>query len=367
MESPAKEQPLHSVNKRSIPNLLKSFVGSEEFPLFLVICPILLIAIIEPNSFSFFWFWGEQIGRAGFLLLPFLAVWDWYDSKPVLRPSKNKVRYAAILIGLGFVAIYFWLRTNKALTDQLRQNVIAIGASEKAPLSFLLAVDFLVYALYTAFAVGLLYGGRSVPLILTPVIYAVGTATLDFMDAFYPEDSLAFLQVWVYVIWNVVIFILNVLGFHQIDPSFAGGITRPGVFLTGNTLGLWGYKGFVVIKIFWPSSGVVSMLIYSLVIAVLMVKLQAPRSRKLFYAAIGAFGTYLVNVTRITLIVLYLTYISLDVQAFHDAIGEVLFIIWIVVFLVVVVRRENSMTATAVPSAGIRLPFPWARRSSRTD
>jgi thaumarchaeosortase len=78
------------------------------------------------------------------------------------------------------------------------------------------------------------------------------------------------------------------------------------------------------------------------VILVLMVKLDAPRRRKALYAAFGAIGTYFVNVIRIMFIVLYVTYISLDFEAFHQSIGEVLFIAWIFIYLLLVIRMENA-------------------------
>jgi len=87
------------------------------------------------------------------------------------------------------------------------------------------------------------------------------------------------------------------------------------------------------------------MIIYSLVIIVLMVKLAAPRRRKLIYATIGAVGTFFVNVFRITLIVLYATYVSSAysvVDAFHNSIGDVLFIIWIFAYLLLVIHWENT-------------------------
>jgi thaumarchaeosortase len=162
------------------------------------------------------------------------------------------------------------------------------------------------------------------------------------MDAYFPEDSLAFLQVWVYLIWNVVVFLLSLMGFHIDINPIATKVNPPSLLLQGNRLYLWGYKGFIALAIYWPSSGVVSMIVYSLVIMVLMVKLEAPRKRKVAYAAIGAVGTYFVNVIRITSIVLYVTYVSLDFEAFHESIGEVLFIIWILVYLLAVIRYENS-------------------------
>jgi thaumarchaeosortase len=175
----------------------------------------------------------------------------------------------------------------------------------------------------------------------TPVIFTAGSAILDMMDAFFPEDSLAFLQIWVYLIWNVVVIILGLTGFRtNIDP-LKGPMKAPSLLLQGNRLYLWGFKGFITLAIYWPSSGVVSMIVYSLVILVLMVKLDASRGRKIIYAVIGAAGTYFVNVIRITLIVLYVTYISLNVEAFHQSIGEVLFIAWIFIYLLLVIHFEN--------------------------
>jgi thaumarchaeosortase len=217
-----------------------------------------------------------------------------------------------------------------------------MGVSQESPLSFLLAADFVVYALYFVVITAVLYSPSAASVLITPVIYALGSGILDMMDAFFPEDSLAFLQVWVYVIWNVVILIVGVLGFHSVRTPF-GPMPPPTVLLEGNHLYLWGFKGFITLAIFWPSSGVVSMIVYSLVIVVLMVKLETTRKRKLAYAIVGALGTYLVNVTRITMIVLYVTYVSLDVEAFHESIGEILFICWIFAYLFVVIRIENRL------------------------
>jgi thaumarchaeosortase len=115
-------------------------------------------------------------------------------------------------------------------------------------------------------------------------------------------------------------------------------------------LSLWGYKGFIRILIFWPSSGVVSMIMYSLVLVILLIKLDAPIRRKVTYTAIGALGTYFANVLRIALIILYVTYISLDVKTFHDSIGEIIFLTWILGFLYLVISRENRLSRKSAKS-----------------
>ena len=109
------------------------------------------------------------------------------------------------------------------------------------------------------------------------------------------------------------------------------------------------------------------MLVYSLVILVLMVKLDASKTRKIIYAVIGAAGTYFVNVIRITLIVLYITYISLDFEAFHASIGEVLFIAWIFIYLILVIHFENTNTKKQLPTRAAKQSKAAAGRKVSKD
>jgi thaumarchaeosortase len=336
-------RPIKKRVKSFFVNLYHEFRTRDAIPLLLILFPVIFLIIIDPGSFSLVWFWGRQVGRAGFVFLFFLVAWDWHDSRIKLKATRSRWRYILVGIVLAAVLVYYWERVfNVDWTNYIRVYVTSqLGVSEKSPLSFLLAMDFIVYGIYCSFAAAILYSRRAILLIATPVIYVLGSGILDMMDAFFPEDSLAFLQIWVYVIWDVVVFLLSLMGYQTNINPLGGPITRPSLLLQGNRLFLWGPKGFITLAIFWPSSGVVSMIVYSLVIVVLMVKLEAPRKRKLIYATIGAAGTYLVNVIRITLIVLYVTFISLDVEAFHQSIGEVLFISWIFIYLLVVIHMEN--------------------------
>ncbi len=324
--------------------LYNEFRTRDAFPLLVIVFPVIFLMIVDSASFSLVWFWGRQIGRAGFIFLFFLVAWDWHDSRGRFKATQAKWRHMLAGIVLGAISVYYYERAvNVAWTDSLRVYVTSqLGVSQKSPLSFLLGMDFFLFAVYCVVETAILYSPRVIPLMVTPVIYAAGSGILDTLDAYFPEDSLAFLQAQVYLIWNVVIFLLSLLGFHtNVNPQ-VGLIPIPTVtFVPPNSLFLWGTKGFMTLRIFWPSSGVVSMIVYSLVIIVLMVKLEAPRKRKLFYALVGAAGTYFVNVIRITLIVLYVAYISLDVEAFHQSIGEVLFITWIFIYLLFVIRVEN--------------------------
>jgi thaumarchaeosortase len=344
-------------------NLYNVFRTRDSFPLLFIIFPIFYLIVIDPVSFTLVWFVGQQVGRGALIFVFFLVAWDFNDSRKLFTATKDKKRYVLLGAILVILLVYYYFRVfngffqrppidpstgtpmDTAFTTYVRVYVTSqLGVSQESTLSFLLAMDFVFYALYCLATTALLYSVRSIRLMTLPVIYLIGLGILDTMDAYFPENSLAFLQVWVYLIWNVVVFLLSLLGFHTNYDMTTAPLHLPSLILNGNQLFLWGYKGYVGLAIYWPSSGVVSMIIYSLVIVVLMVKLDAPRPRKAIYAIIGAVGTYFVNVIRITLIVLYITYVSSDFQAFHASIGEVLFIVWIFIYLLAVIHYENLHT-----------------------
>ena len=361
-------------------NLYNVFRTRDAFPLLFIVFPILYLIVIDPVSFTLVWFVGQQVGRGALIFVFFLVAWDFNDSRKLFTATNDKKRYIVLGVILVILLVYYYFRVfngffqrppidpttgtpmDTTFTTYVRVYVTSrLGVSQESTLSFLLAMDFVFYALYCLAATALLYSVRSIRLMTLPVIYLVGLGILDAMDAYFPEDSLAFLQVWVYLIWNVVVFLLSLMGFHINFDMTTAPLHLPSLILRGNQLFLWGYKGYVGLAIYWPSSGVVSMIIYSLVIVVLMVKLDAPRTRKAIYAIIGAVGTYFVNVIRITLIVLYITYVSSDFQAFHASIGEVLFIAWIFIYLLVVIHYENNhppKQAAMMPTKRSKRPRP---------
>ena len=354
-------------------NLLGTFRTRDAYPLLFIIFPIIYLIVIDPVSFTLVWFVGQQVGRGALVFVFFLVAWDFSDSRKLFTATRDKKRYAVLVVILLGLFVYYYFRVfngffqrppidpstgtpmDTAFTTYVRVYVTSqLGVSQESTLSFLLAMDFVFYAMYCMIATALLYSVRSIRLMALPVIYLVGLGILDTMDAYFPQDSLAFLQVWVYLIWNAVVFLLSLMGFHtNVSPATAP-LNEPSLILHGNQLFLWGFKGYVGLAIYWPSSGVVSMIIYSLVIVVLMVKLDAPRKRKAVYAIIGAVGTYFVNVIRITLIVLYITYISSNFEAFHASVGEVLFIAWIFIYLLAVIHYENRHNPSQPKSTRMR-------------
>jgi thaumarchaeosortase len=327
--------------KESFLRFCEGFRTRNALPLLAIVLPILFLIAVDPASFGLVSFFEREIGRAGLIFVFFLVAWDWHDSRERFIATRSQWRQLLSIFVLIAVLTYYYLIDVLNINASRVYVTSQLGVSQESTLSFFAAMDFIVFAIYCLATVAILYSPKTMPLMVTPVIYSVGSGILAAMDAFFPQDSLAFLQIWVYVIWNVVVSLLGLLGFHTNINPYTSPTIIPALLLQGNRLYLWGKVGFMELEIFWPSSGVVSMIVYSLVLIVLLVKLDAPRKRKALYAIIGAAGTYFVNVIRITLIVLYVAYVSLDVEAFHQSIGEVLFILWIFIYLLVVIRMEN--------------------------
>jgi len=325
--------------KTSFTNFLKQFRNRDALPLLVIFAPILFLLVADPGSFAVGWFFLErQIGRVGFIFVILLLGWDFHDSRSKLHLTSTKWRYALAGVVLAGVLAFYWIEV--FYIDSVRIYVTSkLGVSQLSTLSFPLAIEFFVFAIYCVAEAAILYSPRKILQTATPVIYAVGSGVLALADAYFPGDTLGFLQAWVPSVWDVVVFLLRLAGYHTLTGILP--TTLPEMVLNGNNLCVWGFKGFACFIINWQCSGFVSMIIYNLVAAALILKLDAPRKRKLIYFAIGVLGTYFVNLIRITLIVLYVSYITMDLQIFHESIGEILFIGWIIIYLLLVIRFEN--------------------------
>lgn len=192
--------------------------------------------------------------------------------------------------------------------------------------------DFIVIAAFFMIALSVLFGRRWIRISPAGPIYAAGTAIILSLDAFFPYDSLGPLQYVVPYLVRLDVFLINV--FHFGVASAHGNI----MFLTGD-------HGPFALQVFWPSAGVHSVIIYSLVMMAFLLKMNIQRSRKAAYFALGVIGTIGVNVIRILSLSLFVLKVSTDVnefQSFHGIAGEIMFLPWLFVFLLVVTYVETK-------------------------
>lgn len=312
--------------------------------------PILAVALLDPSSFALGW----NQGRGGIAFALALLAIEWVDARSILKVRANLSRLVAFSAAILWISIFYGAVFAANLHGYLSGLAASLGV-EQGTINWPWMWEYVVFAAYFAFSVLAIFGLGGLRAVPTPVVYSLGMAAILSLDSLFPYGSLGFLQGWVYVIWNLVLVLLRLSGVAvPVDPLLA--TSRPWVFLSGNRLFISGKTGAMTLAIYWPSSGVVSMLIYSVVILTLLLKLDTSWKRKAAYAISGAIGTFFVNVFRIFLISYYVAFISIDVNAFHEVIGEVLFIIWVIGFLASVfyaesrTRRALSMKPVGLPS-----------------
>ena len=107
--------------------------------------------------------------------------------------------------------------------------------------------------------------------------------------------------------------------------------------------------GPFVMKVYWPSAGVHSIVIFGLVMFAFLLKTVIPWKRTLIYFFSGILLTCVVNGIRITLLSLYTLVPNSDFNSweqFHSIIGEIIFIPWILLYLAFVIRLERRYNGT---------------------
>jgi thaumarchaeosortase len=185
-----------------------------------------------------------------------------------------------------------------------------------------------------------LFGKKWYKIAPAGAIYLIGSAIILSLDAFFPFDSLGPLQ-------------FIVPGYLQIDQALINFINShimnlgPGSPATarGNLLVLNGLHGPFALQVFWPSAGVHSMIIYTLVMLAFLLKMNIPLQRKLIYFLIGTVGTATVNLIRIMSLSLFALMITTNVnqwEEFHSVAGEIMFLPWLGIYLASVIYIESK-------------------------
>jgi len=229
-----------------------------------------------------------------------------------------------------------------ALPLGLRDSIISAAPFYKVQLvdSWTWMWDFAVMAIYVLSSQIVLFGKKWHKIASAGAIYLAGSALILSLDAFFPYDSLGPLQIIVPSYLQIDQWVIRLIDNHLMSLG-------PGVPATaqGNLLMLNGLHGHFALMVFWPSAGVHSMIIYSLVMLAFLLKLDIPIGRKLVYFGLGVIGTASVNVIRIISLSLFALIITTNVtewETFHSLAGEIMFLPWLGIYLASVVYLESK-------------------------
>jgi thaumarchaeosortase len=321
----------HILSKKSNSNTTIFRFNSSLIVIAILIAPILFTIIVYPNTFNLSW----NQGRGGFLFAMAFIVAELLGLH--INISRKKIY---IVIGISLITIGYFV----ALPLGLRDSIIAAAPYYKVQQvdSWEWLWDFIIMALYIGLSLGILFGKKWYKIAPAGAIYLVGSAVILSLDAFFPFDSLGPLQFIVPEYLQIDQALISLINSHIMNVG-------PGIPATaqGNLLVLNGLHGHFALQVFWPSAGVHSMIIYTLVMLAFLLKMDIPLQRKLVYFIIGTIGTAAINLIRIISLSLFALMITTNInewEAFHSVAGEIMFLPWLGIYLFSVVFIESKRT-----------------------
>ncbi|MBI2111855.1 MAG: thaumarchaeosortase [Nitrosarchaeum sp.] len=287
----------------------------------IIASPILFALIVFPDSFSLSW----NQGRGGFLFALVFVVAELIGLKIII--SKKKL---ITVIPLAIVVIAYVIGLEYGLRDYIlssaeQYNVQLIN-------SWTWMWDFIVLDIFVIIVLSIFFGKRWIRIAPAGPIFLGGSAIILSLDAFFPYDSLGPLQYVVPYLVQTNVWLVNVFDLGTATAR-------------DNLMFLKGDFGPMVLQVFWPSAGVHSIIIYSLVMGAFLLKMNIPRNRKAVYFGLGIAGTIGVNMIRIFSLSWYALKVTTDAkqwEEFHSVAGEIMFLPWLFIFLLIVILIETK-------------------------
>ena len=295
----------------------------------LISSPILFALVAYPDTFSLSW----NQGRGGFLFALAFIVAELLGLKLEI-PTKRLIA----VIPLAVLTIVYLI----ALENGLREFIEESGEAYNVQLifSWTWMWDFIIMAIFVVVSLFIIFGKKWIRIAPAGPIFLSGSAVILSLDAFFPYDTLGPLQ---YVVPYLV----------QTNAWIITAFDLGTATARDNLLFLKGEHGPFALQVFWPSAGVHSVIIYSLVMMAFLLKMNIPRNRKAGYFVIGILGTIGVNMIRIFSLSIFALKVSTNAnefEEFHSVAGEIMFLPWLFIFLLLVTfietRRIKRLEAT---------------------
>ena len=311
--------------------LASLLVDSRTYTIFALIAPIVFALILYPDSFTLSW----NEGRGGFLFVLIFIVFELI-STPKFSTSTKRL-YIMYILSL-FTIFYFASLELFGFQEVIKSSAGAYNVV--LPDSWTWMWDFIVLASFLASALFVLFGTRFLKVAPAAIIYLAGSAIILALDAFFPYDSLGPLQIIVPFYLEIDEAVINWVDKHIIDL----GPGTPAA-AEGNSLVLTGLNGPFALRVFWPSAGVHSLIIYSIVMLAFLLKMQIPVDRRVAYFVIGTVGTAAVNIVRIISLSFFPLLVTSNIQeweGYHSIAGEVMFLPWLIIYLITIWNIEQK-------------------------
>ncbi len=287
----------------------------------IIASPIIFALIAFPDSFSLSW----NQGRGGFLFALVFVVAELIGLKIII----SKKRLIAV-IPLAIMVIAYIIGLEYGLRDYILSSAEQFNV--QLIHSWTWMWDFIVMDIFVIIVLSIFFGRRWIRIAPAGPIFLGGSAIILSLDTFFPYDSLGPLQYVVPYLVQTNVWLVNVFDLGTATAR-------------DNLMFLKGDFGSMVLQVFWPSAGVHSIIIYSLVMGAFLLKMNIPRNRKVVYFGLGIAGTIGVNMIRIFSLSWYALKVTTDAkqwEEFHSVAGEIMFLPWLFIFLLIVILIETK-------------------------
>ena len=290
------------------------------FGIVIIASPILFALAAYPDTFSLSW----NQGRGGFLFALAFVVAELIGIRLHI-PTKRLLA----VIPLAALTIAYVV----GLENGLRDYIIESGEHYEVQLiySWTWMWDFIVMVIFIVSTLFIYFGKKWIRISPAGPIFLAGSAVILSLDAFFPYDTLGPLQYVVPSLVQTNVWIITVLDLGTATAR-------------DNLMFLRGDHGPFALQVFWPSAGVHSVIIYSLVMMAFLLKMNIPKNRKAAYFVLGILGTIIVNMIRIFSLSVYALKVTTNAEQweeFHSVAGEIMFLPWLFAFLLIVMYIET--------------------------
>ena len=292
--------------------------------------PFAVLYQLDAQSFMLTW-----KGRTFYLFFLWLVVLELVLDWEKLQGRRQGVLRSVRTVALGVVLLLPTLYVVAENYFGLSATIVAVSKQFGVPhFGWMpLSTEYLVFTgLFVAIVV-LAYGLDGLKGFSISAVFLGAVGAVYLLDNLYPYGRFAPLQIFVPPTAWLAVGVLNLMGFQTALTQIVNHPTYGSMpyLMAEDSLGRT-----ASFAIAWPCSGVQSLFIYTIVIALFLKRTPIPWLHRLIYFTIGAVVTYVINVLRIATIFI-IAVNGGDWGLFHNYYGELYAMTWIVAYPLIII------------------------------
>lgn len=308
-------------------------------PLIAFTAPLALLYLLNPmdpylnlnaqDSFQLMWKGRTfQLFFIWLIALEFILSWETIKLR-VNRQSRARVFAAAVALALPTVYVVWenYAGLNAAVASFSQQ--IGVAFYNSMPL----ALEYVVFAVLFCVTVSLIFGKKGLAGFALPALFVGVVGALYTIDNVFPYGQFTPFQLMVPTTATLASGVLGLMGYSTLMGTENG---MPTIQATGQL-------GTAKFAIAWPCAGIESLLIFTAVALLFLLRMPISWKAKVGYFAVGAVVTYFINVMRIaTIFTIGIQYgvNSNQVQMFHFYYGPLYAMAWIISYPIIILASQ---------------------------